>query len=112
MKKVKETCILIDQPKREKPKAMRTPEDIAAVSESVRETSSTIVRRRSQQLNISETSFRRILRKDLCIMPYKFQLVQELKPIDYPNRLRITEEANFGKKTYFQIKLILILADM
>ena len=33
VKKVKETGILIDEPKREKPKTVRTPENIAAVTE-------------------------------------------------------------------------------
>ena len=35
VKKVKETGILIDKPKREKPKAVRTPENIDAVAERV-----------------------------------------------------------------------------
>ena len=60
----------------------------------------------------------RILHKDLGMMPYKVQLVQELKPIDHPMRLhfakwacdRLTEDANFGtKKNHL---FILILADM
>ena len=34
-------------------------------------------------IDFSETSLRRILHKDLGIMPYKVQLVQELKPIDH-----------------------------
>ena len=38
VKKVKETGILIDKPKREKQKTVRTPENIAAVAESVSET--------------------------------------------------------------------------
>ena len=41
VKKVKETGILIDKPKFEKPKTVRTPENIAAVTESVREAPST-----------------------------------------------------------------------
>ena len=53
VKKVKETGILINKPKREKPKTMRTPENIAAVAESVCEAPS--IHRRSQQLKISET---------------------------------------------------------
>ena len=44
---------------------MHTPENIAAVTESVREAPSTSIQRRSQQLNISETSLKRILHKDL-----------------------------------------------
>ena len=52
VKKVKETGFLIDKPKREKPKTVRTPENIAAVVESVCEAPSTSIHRRSQQLNI------------------------------------------------------------
>ena len=75
MKKVKETGILIDKPKPEKPKTVHTPENIAAVLESVCEEPSTSIRRRSQQLNISETSLRRIFHKHLGRTPYKVHLV-------------------------------------
>ena len=57
---VKEPGILIDKPKREKPKTVRTPESIATVAESVCEAPSASIHRRSQQLNIWETSLRRI----------------------------------------------------
>ena len=56
VKKVEETGILINKPKREKPKTVRTPKNIAAAAESVCEAPSTSVHRDSQQLNISETS--------------------------------------------------------
>ena len=46
--KVKETGILIDKPQRERPKTVRTPENIAAVAESVCEAPSTAIYRRSQ----------------------------------------------------------------
>ena len=82
MKKVKETGILIDKPKPETQKAVLTPYNIATVAESVLEASSTSIPRRSQPLNISETSLRRILHTDLGMTPHKFQLVQELKPIN------------------------------
>ena len=102
--KVKETGILIDKPKREKPKTVCTPENI--VAESVCEAPSTSIHRHSQQLNILETSLRRILQKDLGIMPYKVHLVQQLKLIDHPKGFRfakwacdrLTEDADFGKK--------------
>ena len=85
---------------------MRTFEFIAAVAENVCEAPSTSIHRRSQQLNISETSLRRILHKVLGMMPYKVQLVQELKPIDHPMRFRsaklacdrLTDDADFGRK--------------
>ena len=90
-KKVKETSILIDKPKSEKPKTVHTLENIAAVAKSVCEAPSTSIHRHSQQLNISETSLRRILNKDLGMTPYKVQLVQELKSIDHPMRFRFTK---------------------
>ena len=52
VKKVKETGIFIDKLKREKPKTLLTPENIAAVAESVCEAPLTSIHRRSQQLNI------------------------------------------------------------
>ena len=48
----KKTGLLIDKPKREKPKTERTPENRAAVAESISEALSTSIHRRSQQLNI------------------------------------------------------------
>ena len=75
VKKVKATGILIDKSKLKKPKKVRTPKNIAAVAESVCELSSTSIHRRSQQLNNSETSLRRILHKDPGMTPYKVQLV-------------------------------------
>ena len=107
MKKVKGTGILIDKSQREKPKTVRTPENIAAVAESVCESPLTSIHRPSQRLSILDTSLRRILYKALVITPYKVQVVQELKPIDHPMHFRFatwvcdrfTENADFGKKT-------------
>ena len=108
VKKVKQPGILIDKPKREKPKTLRTPENIAAVAESVCNAPSISIHCRSQQLNISETSLRRIMHKDLGMTPYKVQLVQELKPIDHPICFRfakwacdrLPEDVDFGKKKH------------
>ena len=55
VKKVKDSGILIAKPKSEKPYTVHTPENIAAVVESVREAPSTSIHRRSQQLNVSKT---------------------------------------------------------
>ena len=112
VKKVKETGILIDKSKREKPKTVRTPENIAAVAESMCEAPSSSIHRRSQELNISETSLRRILHKDLGMKPYKVQLVQKLKPIDHPMCFRfakwtcdrLTEDADYGQKIIFSVE--------
>ena len=100
VKKVKETGILIDKPKREKPKTVRTPENIAAVAESVCEAPSTSIHRHSQQLNISETSLKRILHKDLGMTPHKVQLVQFSWSQLTIQFYRLTEDANFGKKNH------------
>ena len=118
VKKVQETCILIDKPKCEKPKTVRIPDNIADVAEIK---STTSIHRHSQQLNISETSLRRILHKDLDITAYKVQLIQGLKLIYHTMRFRfakwacdrLTEDADFGKKkTSFQMKHLLILASI
>ena len=87
---------------------MHTPENIAAVAESVREASSISIDRRPQQVNISETSLRRILHKDFGTTTYRVQLVQELMPIDRPMRFRFakgandrpTDDADFTKKNH------------
>ena len=91
---------------------MRTPKNTATVAETVCEALSTSVHRRSQQLNISETSMRRIMHKDLGKTPQKAQLVQKLKPIDHPMCFRfakwacdrLTEDADFAKKIPFSDK--------
>ena len=44
VKTVKETGILIDNPKLEKPKTVRTPENITAMAKSVREAPTTTIR--------------------------------------------------------------------
>ena len=84
VKNVKETGILVAKPKHVKPKTVRTPENIAAVAESVCEALSASIHRCSKQLNISETSLRRILHKNLGIMPYKVLLIPKLKPLRLP----------------------------
>lgn len=64
----------------------RSEENIAAVSASVDEDPNLSIPRRAQQLNLSQTTTWRILRKDLGLHPYKIQLVQELKPQDHGMR--------------------------
>ena len=80
VKKEKETGILIDKPKREKPKTVRAAENIAAVAESQHQHQFTVV------LNF-------FLHKNLGMTPYKVQLVQELKPNYHPVRVRFAKWA-------------------
>ena len=75
--KTKSTGIFIDKPKGEKPKSVRTPDNIAAGAESMRKAPSTSIHRCSPQLNISKTSLGRILHKELIRTSCKVQLVQE-----------------------------------
>ena len=56
VKKVKETGILIDKSKSEKPKTVHALENIAAAADRVHEAPSTSIHRYSQQLDIPETS--------------------------------------------------------
>lgn len=109
MKRVRESGMLVDKPRRVRTRPVRSAENIAAVAESVREQPSTSTRHRSQQLNVSRTSLMRILRKDLAMKPYKVQLVQQLKPVDHPNRLHfanwaencLADDAEFYRKIIF-----------
>jgi len=72
---------------------------------------------RSQNLNISRISLRRIWNEDLGMKLYKVQLVKELKPHDHPMRFRFAQWAEqrlvmnlrmsiFTEKSSFLTKLI------
>ena len=93
VKRVRETGSLLDKTTRVRTRPVRSTENIAAVAQSVREQTSTSTRHRSQELNISRTSLRRILHKELGMNAYKVQLVQELKPHDHPMRFRFAQWA-------------------
>ena len=107
VKKVNPTGILTDNPKHEKPKTVHTPENIAAVTESVCEAPSTSIHRRPQQLNIPETSLRRILHKVLGMTPSKCVFASLSRPAIDLQKLSI-----FLPKSSFQMKLILFLVGM
>lgn len=70
-----------------RPRPGRSNENIEAVRQSVAENPNVSYRRRSQQLNISGTTLRRILKQDLYMFPYKVQLTQRLLETDKPRRL-------------------------
>ena len=90
----------IDKLKRVMPKTVRTSENIAAEAESVYEKTSTSIHHRPQQLNILETSLRRIWHKDFGMTQYKVQLAKELKPIDHTLCFRFVRW-RFFKKVIF-----------
>jgi len=96
VKRIWQTGSLLDKATRSRARPVRSTKNIAAVAQSVLEqpSTSTSTRYRSQNLNISRISLRRILNKDLGLMkPYKVQLVQELKPYDHPMRFRFAQWA-------------------
>ena len=64
-KRIRQTGSLLDKATRSRARPVRSTENIAAVVQSVLEQPSTSIRHRSQNLNISRTSLRRILNKDL-----------------------------------------------
>lgn len=70
VKKVREKWMLVDDRSGPIARTVRTPENIEAVAQSMRQNPTTSTRRRSQQLSISRTSLRRILQKDLELFTY------------------------------------------
>lgn len=75
-----------------RPREVRVPDVIQEAHESARQDSSLSLRKRSQALNIKKSTLHLILKKDLHLRAYKIQLVQELKPSDYEQRLNFVQE--------------------
>lgn len=106
VQKFETSGMLIDKPRVRYQRRGRSDENIARVSDSVREEPTTSIRRRSQQLTLSYGTTQRILTKDLHLKAYKIQLTQELKETDHQKRrtfvnwvLENTEvDADFCKK--------------
>jgi len=65
VKRIRQTGSLLDKATRSCVYPVRSTENITAVAQSVLEQSSTSNRHRSQNLNISRTSLRKILNKNL-----------------------------------------------
>lgn len=72
-------------------RSVRTPENIERVRASVEHSPKRSVRKRAQALRLGKSSLLRILHKDLNLHPYKIQIVQEIKPTDFPRRLHFSE---------------------
>lgn len=73
---------------------VRTEEAISSVSESVQQDPNISIRHRAQQLGLCPSTTWKILRKDLHLLPYKIQLVQELKPDDHRLRREFADWAH------------------
>ena len=83
-------CLNKKDPGREshsgRPKSSRSPNNIAAVRDSVIRSPCKSLRRRSQELGIEKESLRRILKTDLHLHPYRIQIKQALTPEDLRKR--------------------------
>ena len=86
VREFEERGTVADRPKLGPRRTVATPENIAAVQESVAESPTTSIRHRSQELGISPSVLWRILHKDLHLFPYKIQLTQKLLPQDHASR--------------------------
>jgi len=65
VKRIRQTGSLLDKATRSRARPVSSTENIVAVAQSVLKQPSTSTRHHSQNLNISRTSLRRILNKDL-----------------------------------------------
>ena len=86
IKKFEETGSIVDIKSPGRARARRSLENIAAVRQSVDVSPGKSIRPRSQQLAIPRSTMQQILKKDLHLHAYKFQLTQELKPTDHLKR--------------------------
>ena len=80
-----------DKPGSGRKRSIRTEDVIERVAVSITDNPKTSTRKRASQLNISQTTLCRILKKDLKLKPYKIQLTQQLLPNDPHQRLEYSE---------------------
>ena len=69
-----------------RPHSSVIPKKCGMCARHIEECAGTSTRRRSAKLNMTRTTLQRILH-NLNLFPYKIQLVHELKPTDYQERL-------------------------
>lgn len=78
IEKFEATGSVKDMQRRRPSVTVRTSENIAAVRTSVQKDPTTSNRHRAQELGLSVTSLRRILKEDLRFYPYKLSVIQML----------------------------------
>lgn len=86
--KFKSTGVLSNVPRPIIERRARSNTNIIIAQDLVAESPNVSIRRRAQAVGVSKSSLQRILRLDLQMFPYKIQMVQQLKPEDYPRRLQ------------------------
>ena len=100
---------LLDVPVPKRRRIARSKEIIAAVSASIQNEPNQSIPRRSQELDIAQTTLWRIMRKDLGLHAFKIKLTQELKPLDHQKRrnfsnwalAKLEENEEFHRKIIF-----------
>lgn len=95
-----------DLPRTGRPRSVRTDLSTQRVRESIEKDPKSSTRRRSQELGLSRTTLQRI-QTELGMHPYKIQVVQQLKPGDYEQRMAystwIQEKAKKNRKFLDQL---------
>ena len=81
----------VQDAKRDRARAVRTEENVAAIQQHFLDDPHTSTRRAAATLQMSRTSIQRVL-KDLIFHPYKVQIVQKLHGEDIVNRLQFARE--------------------
>ena len=69
----------------------RSPENVDAVRDSVRQSPKTLQRRCSQELGLPRSSFHRILKNDLQLYPYRIQIKQTLRQNGMAKRVEMCQ---------------------
>lgn len=101
------TGSVLDVKQKTRQRSVRNTEIIDRVHQDVVQDPDTSTRKRASQLEISRTSLRNILKKDLKMKPYKIQMAQALNPPDYEKRVlysrlllaKFREDPAFGDKS-------------
>ena len=86
VRKFKETGSVKNREKN-RTKSVLNEDCIQEIRDKIIDDPHTSIRKLSSQMNISYGSTRNALRKTLQYHPYKINVIQELKPADYPKRL-------------------------
>lgn len=89
VKKFKSVGNVRDKPHTGRVKTARTPDNIERVRQSVLQSPKTSSHLRSLQLQMSETTVRRVLKSDLQLFPYKIQIKQSLTEADKQSRVQM-----------------------
>lgn len=92
LRKFEDTGSTSNKPPGGRRRTARSRENIERVRLAVERNPRRSVRKQAFALNLHRSTVQRVLKQDLKLHPYKIQLVQALKPADYPTRLTFANE--------------------